>query len=331
MPLQPKWAQALLRSIRAPATPSNLAVLSAWQRAEGGGTANSANYNPLNTTQPAAGAGSINSVGVRSYRTPQQGISATAQTLLNGRYGNIVQGLRSGASARQIATAVEQSPWGTGGGVLRVLGQPAARSTGPASSAVSGGSLREMASAPVGQPEAFRSPHPFSDFARNMIASFGQTRPGDAAGMLGAIMQLRRDTQPGLSGALSQMRSDRNQGSTLAVQPSSASSSGAATGFDPTFASNLRRLERAVGGLSVTSGFRSNEEQTKLFNAAVQKYGSVDAARKWVAPPGHSNHNKGLAADLSGNLELAHKLAPQFGLTFPMSWEPWHVEPVGIR
>jgi hypothetical protein len=117
------WEYQLLHALGAPATKENLRFLRAWQIAEGGGTANSANYNPLNTTEPAMGAGTINSVGVRSYRSPVQGITATARTLVNGHYDQIVSMLRSGkANASQLATAVAHSPWGTGSGVLRVLG-----------------------------------------------------------------------------------------------------------------------------------------------------------------------------------------------------------------
>jgi hypothetical protein len=112
------YAQELLSKLGAPATANNVAFLNAWAKAEGG----NASYNPFNTTQPAPGASNYNSVGVRNYTSPQQGISATIQTLLNGRYGNIVQGLRSGATPQALATAVANSPWGTGSGVLRVLG-----------------------------------------------------------------------------------------------------------------------------------------------------------------------------------------------------------------
>ena len=114
------WQRSLLRSIGAPATADNLRFLDAWQRAEGGTAAN----NPLNTTQHAPGASAYNSVGVRNYGSPQVGLEATKQTLLNGHYDPIVSQLRSGrASAAKLAQAVEASPWGTGGGVLRVLGE----------------------------------------------------------------------------------------------------------------------------------------------------------------------------------------------------------------
>lgn len=113
------WQAAMLHALGAPATPANLKFLNAWAQAEGG----SASYNPFNTTQDAPGASSYNSVGVKNYASPNEGIRATVQTLLNGRYNPIVSGLRSGhATAAQLATAVANSPWGTGSGVLRVLG-----------------------------------------------------------------------------------------------------------------------------------------------------------------------------------------------------------------
>jgi hypothetical protein len=103
-------------------------------------------------------------------------------------------------------------------------------------------------------------------------------------------------------------------------------------GLDSNFAPALQSLINASGGrIWINSGYRSVERQQQLWDGAVAKYGSEDAARRWVAPPGKSNHNHGLAADLGGDMELAHQLAPQYGLTFPMSWENWHIEPVGAR
>lgn len=102
--------------------------------------------------------------------------------------------------------------------------------------------------------------------------------------------------------------------------------------LNPDFWKRVQALIAASGGrIGVNSAYRSEQEQAALFAAAVKKYGSEAAARKWVAPPGHSNHGKGIAVDLTGDLALAHKLAPQFGLSFPMSWEAWHIEPVGAR
>jgi hypothetical protein len=111
-----------------------------------------------------------------------------------------------------------------------------------------------------------------------------------------------------------------NGGASQAPLPGGAAGP-VASGLNPDFQSRLQAFEQATGTHTV-SGFRSDAEQAKLFADAVRKYGSVAAARKWVAPPGASKHNQGLAVDLGGNLALAHKLAGKFGLYFPMSWEP---------
>lgn len=97
MPRKQPWEKALLKAIGAPTTQKNLNFLRTWQRWEGGHTNNDATYNWLNTTKDAPGATrSINSVGVKAFRDFQSGIAALAQTLNNGRYGDILQGLQSG-------------------------------------------------------------------------------------------------------------------------------------------------------------------------------------------------------------------------------------------
>lgn len=119
------------------------------------------------------------------------------------------------------------------------------------------------------------------------------------------------------------------------------------TGLNTEFASRLAKFIKAgeVAGYNITifSGYRSPERQAVLFKEAVAKYGSVSAARKWVAPPGASNHNKGIAADLkfdgsSGSKTKgclnkacfwAHENAASFGLSFRLGHEPWHIEPKG--
>lgn len=92
----------------------------------------------------------------------------------------------------------------------------------------------------------------------------------------------------------------------------------------------MAMIDASDGAIWIESGDRDTETQTRLWNEAVAKYGEEEA-RNWVAPPGHSNHEKGIAVDIGGDLELAAQLAPQFGLYRPMSWEPWHFEPVGSR
>ena len=82
--------------------------------------------------------------------------------------------------------------------------------------------------------------------------------------------------------------------------------------------------------LGITSGYRSPEVQARLWEEALAKYGSEAEARKWVAPPGNSQHNHGNAADLKYLSPEAqawvHENAANYGLSFPLDNEPWHVE-----
>lgn len=96
-----------------------------------------------------------------------------------------------------------------------------------------------------------------------------------------------------------------------------------AEGFDGVngdFAGRLQGLMGVCPGITLTSGFRTRDEQARLY---AQK---PDLA----APPGHSNHERGVAYDIGGNLECAHAHAAEYGLTFPMGHEPWHIEPAGL-
>lgn len=94
--------------------------------------------------------------------------------------------------------------------------------------------------------------------------------------------------------------------------------------------------------LGLFSGFRSVERQKELWQAALKKYGSPAAARKWVAPPGHSQHNEGNAADLSYDgkslknappevVKWLHDNAGAHGLKFPLGNENWHIEDSSTR
>lgn len=113
-----------------------------------------------------------------------------------------------------------------------------------------------------------------------------------------------------------------------------------ARNIDPRFQTAMEAIYAAApedirGQLSMMSAYRSPERQAQLWEEALAKYGSPEAARKWVAPPGRSNHNHGLAIDMSYGSDAArdwfHANAPQYGLALPLSNEPWHVELAGIR
>lgn len=123
----------------------------------------------------------------------------------------------------------------------------------------------------------------------------------------------------------------------------------------------LCRAAAAEGvNLTINSGFRDPARQRQLFAGAVAKYGSANAAAKWVARPNPdgsctSRHCAGIAIDVSqagsagpwmhtvvgcftaasvldrgrsscGSGERAVKRVQLYGFVLPMSWEPWHIE-----
>ncbi|MGH2724344.1 MAG: Rv3654c family TadE-like protein [Actinomycetota bacterium] len=95
-------------------------------------------------------------------------------------------------------------------------------------------------------------------------------------------------------------------------------------GLRPMFAARLSCLFARVRGLSIVSGFRTRAQQAALYRHKPHL----------AAPPGHSNHERGLAADLGfasdAARRAAHREAASCGLGFPVSHEPWHVEPAGL-
>lgn len=105
-------------------------------------------------------------------------------------------------------------------------------------------------------------------------------------------------------------------------------------GLNPELSAAVDALIRASGGrVYLVSGLRSSDHQAVLWAEALEQYGSPEIADNWVAPPGHSMHERGLAVDLGGDIALAVRLVAELKLPLwrPMSWEPWHFELVGAR
>lgn len=135
-----------------------------WMTAEGGHWNNSAHYNPLNTTRVIGrGERAMNGDGVKVYRSWEDGIRATVETLRLPAYRGIVSALRAGKPLR-AAQAIEGSPWGTGGlakqtipSAPRGLGRtaPASGGSGSGSGSGSGGARggSRVVSATVQVPE----------------------------------------------------------------------------------------------------------------------------------------------------------------------------------
>lgn len=96
-------------------------LFTAWQQAEGG----TAEFDPLNTTDHVTDSSGAwqgtdyNGVHVANYTTPFHGIVATAATLLNGNYDQLVAALRTvettGITAEQLVEQheAELRTWGT--------------------------------------------------------------------------------------------------------------------------------------------------------------------------------------------------------------------------
>ncbi len=93
--------------------------------------------------------------------------------------------------------------------------------------------------------------------------------------------------------------------------------------------------------LEPMSGHRSVAQQQRAFDRAVERYGSEQAARRWVARPGGSPHHSGRAVDCwmgssinSSNVDEQRgteawrwldRNAERFGF-YPYDAEPWHWE-----
>jgi Transglycosylase SLT domain/D-alanyl-D-alanine carboxypeptidase len=94
-------------------------------------------------------------------------------------------------------------------------------------------------------------------------------------------------------------------------------------GMRPDVARAFDRMAAAASSeaglaLVITSGFRSDAEQAKLFAA--------NPDPKWVAPPGRSLHRYGTELDLGppGAHGWLARNAGRFGFIRRYSWEPWH-------
>lgn len=257
MALPRNWEAQILRGIRAPVTPQNVRFLDAWQRAEGGGTANNANFNPLNTTQGAAGAGSINSVGVKSYRSPGQGIAATVQTLLNGHYGDIVSGLRQNVGANRLARSSSLSTWGTGSGVLRVLGAGGAlsRSEGLARSVGPSGVAAPQAAAQAG-PDLFKQAAVGYLLQSSQDLAAGHVDPNGILGLALARQALQQPA-PQVQNLAQNVVANRSPipGGGGGIKFSGKS----LAGENPQFIQRVRAAVASIGGtqVRVNSGYRS--------------------------------------------------------------------------
>lgn len=99
--------------------------------------------------------------------------------------------------------------------------------------------------------------------------------------------------------------------------------SGDTKNMSPEFVERLTRLRNAMprdlGGSSIASGYRSEEEQQRLREHNPSGY---------PVAQGTSGHTKGIAADLKASqagMDWLHAHAAEYGLSFPVKNDPVHV------
>lgn len=160
------WAYAVLAAIGAPGTDTNLASLWRWTQGEKPGGQPTQWNNPLNTTQDYTGGTSVNSAGVKAYPDLQAGAAATAQTLSNGYYPDVLANLKASKPYTQwgAASALQVRKWGT---------------NNFANAIAPGGSAAAAA------PTAFAASSGGGSTGKNTISIFGSTI--DLTGVLGMV------------------------------------------------------------------------------------------------------------------------------------------------
>jgi D-alanyl-D-alanine carboxypeptidase len=106
----------------------------------------------------------------------------------------------------------------------------------------------------------------------------------------------------------------------------------AVANLDPDLLRALRHAaaRAALEGITfyVNSGWRSPEYQNQLLREAVSKYGSEDAAARWVATAATSPHVSGDAVDIGHSDATAwlSKQGAEYGLCQIYRNETWHYE-----
>ena len=103
-------------------------------------------------------------------------------------------------------------------------------------------------------------------------------------------------------------------------------------GLSPKLKARLRKAMVAAKAdgitIKITSARRSAAKQQRLLNAAIKKYGSYQAATRWVLPPKYSAHVQGRAVDIgpAAAMTWLDKNGWRYGVCRRYDNEPWHFE-----
>lgn len=172
------------------------------------------------------------------------------------------------------------------------------------------------------------------------LASFRSRRGYAEGGVVGSLLSPVRGVVDGLMGQMpgSGAMADLMKGvpgriidlmadkvdSLLDAQSAFAGAS--ATGLNPVLLARFNAWNAASGNrFSIVSGWRSSAQQAVLYQRYLAGTGNL------AAPPGRSNHERGLAIDHAPNSTAADRArGAGFALYWPMAIEPWHVQGVGL-
>jgi hypothetical protein len=132
----------------------------------------------------------------------------------------------------------------------------------------------------------------------------------------------------------------------IGIHPDMVSAPSIHQQLHPDFYHRLMGLQQAIQGmggqLDIFSGARTPARQNQLWQAALGRFGGDEKlAARVVAKPGESLHDPlaglryglgpgAIGGDLRGDLAMAYRLAPRFGLEFPLTSQPWHAQLAGL-
>lgn len=108
--------KSVLKCLDAKPTKGNMDFMYAWRQSEGG----KASFNPFNTTKDMPGATIYNTHNVRNYKSMEDGVKATCDTLKLGYYRDIVDGLKNDVGLYELSRMEGLKKWGTGNLLAKV-------------------------------------------------------------------------------------------------------------------------------------------------------------------------------------------------------------------
>jgi hypothetical protein len=105
-----EFYKKVLQCLGAKPTKGNMLFMYAWRQSEGG----KATFNPFNTTKNMPGATIYNSHKVKNYKSMEDGVRATCETLNLRHYKDIVDGLKNDVGLYELSRMEGLKKWGTG-------------------------------------------------------------------------------------------------------------------------------------------------------------------------------------------------------------------------